>query len=300
MMRVVATGLALLVMVGAASGRAAEFNDGIGSAWEFAERDGVCLLEQRVADYGVARFTGSPKGPLHFEVLGHRELFAPGAVELATVAPPWHSAHPAEHALGRLEHASGVGIRVSDPVATRILMALRGGLDTRLQHEPWYGAGAPVVIAVSGVGIRAVYPQFVRCAEGAPVPGWADIERTRGGFPTSGVELTAAATAQLDQVALYASRDAWLSGIFIDGHTDGQGSQRSNYRLSQQRAEAVQAYLVEAGVDPALITLRYHGAAYPVADNATEEGRRSNRRATVRLERRWPELAQGSGLEVSP
>lgn len=287
---------AVLAMTHAAAGWAAQFSDGLGSAWEFADRDGFCVLQQPVADYGVARFTGVPRGALHFEVLGHRELFAQGAVELTTVAPPWHASFPAERRLGQLDHGKGAGIRVSDPIATRVLMALRDGLDMRLQQQPWYDGdrvqGEPVVIAVSAVGIRALYAEFVRCAQGSPIPGWAEIQRTRVGFPTSGAALTSTAVAQLHAVADYVRHDPWLTGVFVDGHTDALGTQRANYELSQQRAQAVRACLVDAGVDPTLITVRYHGASYPVGDNETAEGRRSNRRATVRLERRWPDLAQ--------
>ena len=48
--------------------------------------------------------------------------------------------------------------------------------------------------------------------------------------------------------------------------------------LSQQRAEAVVAKLGELGVAPGVLTAKGYGQDKPVADNATDEGRASNRR----------------------
>src|SRR5690606_41217362 len=57
----------------------------------------------------------------------------------------------------------------------------------------------------------------------------------------------------------------------------------SNRELSRQRVLAVQAYLVERGVDKDMISIRFHGERYPVANNNTREGREKNRRVTLRL-----------------
>ena len=64
----------------------------------------------------------------------------------------------------------------------------------------------------------------------------------------------------------------------IIGHTDGRGSEEANLRLSLARADAVKAYLVEQGIDPARIETVGFGEAFPVASDDTEEGRRQNRR----------------------
>jgi OOP family OmpA-OmpF porin len=65
----------------------------------------------------------------------------------------------------------------------------------------------------------------------------------------------------------------------IGGHTDSSGSADANDRLSEARAEAVRERLA---ADPTLshvaLAARGYGAAQPVADNATEEGRARNRR----------------------
>lgn len=70
--------------------------------------------------------------------------------------------------------------------------------------------------------------------------------------------------------------------VVLVGHTDAEGALDGNIALSRQRAEAVAARLVSAhGI--AAGRLRAEGVGYlaPIASNATEEGRRANRRVEV-------------------
>ena len=69
----------------------------------------------------------------------------------------------------------------------------------------------------------------------------------------------------------------------ITGHTDTTGGNFSNRRLSQRRADAVVAFLVERGVPARRFAARGVGSTEPIADNATREGRRRNRRIDMDL-----------------
>lgn len=64
----------------------------------------------------------------------------------------------------------------------------------------------------------------------------------------------------------------------VQGHCDNTGSDAINDRLSQQRAEAIVARLVELGVSYDRLTPVGKGSKEPIADNKTEEGRARNRR----------------------
>ncbi|MFV0366535.1 MAG: OmpA family protein [Mangrovibacterium sp.] len=71
--------------------------------------------------------------------------------------------------------------------------------------------------------------------------------------------------------------------IEIGGHTDNQGSQEYNLKLSSQRAEAVYNYLVESGIDKKLLSFKGYGAIMPIESNDTEEGRAQNRRTEFKI-----------------
>ena len=72
------------------------------------------------------------------------------------------------------------------------------------------------------------------------------------------------------------------SELVIEGHTDSYGGDASNQRLSQQRAEAVQQYMINAMRIPSyrLIATGY-GETNPVANNETASGRARNRRIDI-------------------
>ncbi|MFO7790899.1 MAG: OmpA family protein [Bacteroidales bacterium] len=71
--------------------------------------------------------------------------------------------------------------------------------------------------------------------------------------------------------------------IEIRGHTDNVGSNWYNKRLSNDRAESVYEFLIEAGIDEARLKYRGFGNKVPVADNDTEEGRQLNRRVEIKV-----------------
>ncbi len=69
------------------------------------------------------------------------------------------------------------------------------------------------------------------------------------------------------------------SPVKIVGHTDSDGDDALNMRLSKQRAETVKDLLVkEYGIDASKLTTDGLGETQPVADNKTPEGKAQNRR----------------------
>ena len=69
----------------------------------------------------------------------------------------------------------------------------------------------------------------------------------------------------------------------VYGHTDNSGSNDVNGPLSQKRAYAVKAYLLEKGLKEARVEAEGFGASKPIADNGTEAGRSKNRRVEIVL-----------------
>lgn len=72
--------------------------------------------------------------------------------------------------------------------------------------------------------------------------------------------------------------------VTISGYTDDVGATDYNQTLSQNRAEAVKAYLVEKGCKAENITALGYGESNSIASNDTEEGRAKNRRVEFSFE----------------
>ncbi len=96
-------------------------------------------------------------------------------------------------------------------------------------------------------------------------------------FETDKAILLPASFVELDRVkALLATHPEF--NLQIAGHTDSTGSEAHNRKLSNDRAEAVAAYLTMHGAQPEGLTTVGYGSSKPIATNTTEEGRAQNRR----------------------
>jgi outer membrane protein OmpA-like peptidoglycan-associated protein len=73
------------------------------------------------------------------------------------------------------------------------------------------------------------------------------------------------------------------TNVAIEGFTDSVGNEAYNRKLSQERADAVVAYLSQAGVARARLVSEGFGEARPVASNASEAGRAKNRRVEIHI-----------------
>ena len=99
-------------------------------------------------------------------------------------------------------------------------------------------------------------------------------------FAFNKAELTAQAAPRLDKLASFLQQFPDRR-LLIEGYTDSVGSDSYNQDLSDRRAQSVRDALVQRGVNSNRITVRGYGKAYPVADNASPEGRAMNRRVEI-------------------
>jgi outer membrane protein OmpA-like peptidoglycan-associated protein len=103
-------------------------------------------------------------------------------------------------------------------------------------------------------------------------------------FRTNSAVLSPEARQQLDALAAK-TVNARNFMIEVAGHTDSTGSETKNFRLSQQRAEAVVQYLAVQHKIPLrrFVTPMGYGKTEFVAENSTAAGRQQNRRVEVKM-----------------
>lgn len=101
-------------------------------------------------------------------------------------------------------------------------------------------------------------------------------------FDSGSATLTPMGQQILDQMAA-AMQQLNGQAVVIIGHTSNDGRHDSNIKLSQDRAEAVKAYLVGKGVAANSLITRGVGPDQPIASDRTPEGRARNRRIEFRL-----------------
>ena len=101
-------------------------------------------------------------------------------------------------------------------------------------------------------------------------------------FDTAKADLKPEGKAKLDELATKV-KGVNLEVIVAVGHTDSRGAADMNQKLSVKRADAVKSYLASKGVEGSRIYTEGKGAAQPVADNKTDDGRAKNRRVEIEV-----------------
>ncbi len=101
-------------------------------------------------------------------------------------------------------------------------------------------------------------------------------------FVVDSSDLTADASASLDQVANALRGRPDVKSMSVIGHTDNTGSEAYNQKLSERRAAAVADYLRRSGVSSRFVSSG-QGESQPIMENETEKGRASNRRVELNV-----------------
>jgi outer membrane protein OmpA-like peptidoglycan-associated protein len=104
-----------------------------------------------------------------------------------------------------------------------------------------------------------------------------DIKATIN-FETGRSTIKGESHAVLNQVALQILQHPEVRKVRVEGHTDSVGNEDDNLYLSQDRADSVRRYLILRGVAKDRVIATGFGETRPIANNATAEGRRRNRR----------------------
>lgn len=118
-------------------------------------------------------------------------------------------------------------------------------------------------------------------------------------FDTGKYQLKEAATKAIDK-ALVGVDPATVHAVEVAGYTDSVGSDSANQLLSENRAKAVAAYLVDqAGFAADKVRATGHGENQPVASNDTAEGRAKNRRVEITVRATQTGTAKAPAAKVT-
>lgn len=144
----------------------------------------------------------------------------------------------------------------------------------------------------------------------------AELERLRGVQPTVTAAPTPEFTITFNEVATFKPGKAVLTAegrarldefaqtllghagkfIMIEGHTDDQpikySGWKSNWELGSARALTILHYLADKGIDPSTMSAATFSQYQNEADNATVEGRSTNRRVVVAVYEKFPRFSR--------
>ncbi|MEO5731812.1 MAG: OmpA family protein, partial [Byssovorax sp.] len=87
----------------------------------------------------------------------------------------------------------------------------------------------------------------------------------------------------LDEVLRLLQVSPEITLVSIEGHTDNQGKDEYNQKLSEDRARSVMNYLVNKGIAASRLTSSGFGMTKPLLSNDTEAGQQRNRRVEFKI-----------------
>jgi outer membrane protein OmpA-like peptidoglycan-associated protein len=106
------------------------------------------------------------------------------------------------------------------------------------------------------------------------VPGHVEFDTDK-----ATLKMTNKETKEVLETVLQVMKDnPQITQLHIEGHTDNQGKHDHNMKLSQDRAEAVIAWLVKGGIEKGRLEPHGYDPDKPKDDNTKPEGRQENRR----------------------
>lgn len=115
-----------------------------------------------------------------------------------------------------------------------------------------------------------------------PIEVGAQMELYNIYFQTDSFTILTQSEPELQNLVSFLKNNKDLR-VQIQGHTDSSGNPESNLELSKQRAISVVEYLVNNTIDINRLEYEGFGDTRPIASNETPEGRRQNRRTTIKI-----------------
>jgi OOP family OmpA-OmpF porin len=128
--------------------------------------------------------------------------------------------------------------------------------------------------------------------EEPPPPPKAEIQaekielNEKVNFEFAKAELLPASKTLLDEVVKILNEHPEIEKIRIEGHTDNEASDGYNKKLSNNRANAVRAYLISKGIEGSRMEAKGFGESKPIASNDSPDGREQNRRVEIHIVKR--------------
>nr|WP_321485735.1 OmpA family protein [uncultured Draconibacterium sp.] len=123
---------------------------------------------------------------------------------------------------------------------------------------------------------------FILNIELEPIEVGAEMDLHNIYYETDSFAILTQSEPELQKLVSFFKNNSGLK-VEIQGHTDSSGNSESNLELSKLRAKSVVDYLVENGIAGSRLQSEGYGDTKPVASNETVEGRRLNRRTTIKI-----------------
>ncbi|WP_417604477.1 OmpA family protein [Oceanimonas baumannii] len=266
-------GMACLGVMLGSSGASADYVTELDkAAWHAERKASRCVLEHRIGQVAMARFSASGKDHPVLTIDWQARGIQGGLATLAVVPAPWQQI-PEQPLTQSHWQRQQLHFNQQMPEA---LNALANGRWLATSES-----GNPHRMVMPSIYFQQAYSEFRRCLGLGSAEPTFNGERLTLHFQGGARALS---DGQRQQLAAFAAhiRKMQPASLLLESYTDNSGSDALNLKLSRQRAEQIADLLRH--YHPTLpMSIRAFGEAHPVTDNTTPAGRYQNRRVVISI-----------------
>lgn len=257
--------------------------------WEVDGNVFECSMSHSIPHFGEAVFYREAGEAMTFYLQALDSDMAAGRALLTSMPPTWRPGLQ-ERDIGYVDVArSGRPLELDEANTRLVLAELFRGMMPTVTRRAWYSDDDSVLVAVSPVNFQVAYREYQACITDLLPVNFGQIERSTVFWQPGQMSLDDASRELLDNIVQYILADAGVYSVQINGFTDTAGSNRDNLETSRVRAFLVHQYLVDHGVNEAMLETRFFGETEEyliVRNERTPADRDRNRRVTLHLQRR--------------
>ena len=253
------------------------------SEWQYDGSQAKCELRHEIPQFGISRFLRIAGQDLTFRINSFQPT--PRVVEglIRETTPSWKDKQSDPITLPVILKQGLLPVDLRRKEAAWLLASLADGQMPGFDFLDWDDTRKKVHVRLSPVNFQKAYRQFKLCLNQMSNKGFDDYRETEVNFELDKHVLRSKEQATLEELADYILADRSIKRIMIDGHADDQGTHPYNRKLSQRRADSVEAFLTKAGVSAGQIETHAYGETKLKINSRTESAREANRRAEIRL-----------------
>ncbi|WP_172840224.1 flagellar protein MotY [Solemya pervernicosa gill symbiont] len=253
------------------------------SSWSAISSKGSCELSHIIPYYGIATFVRRIDSDMVFFISTNREEARSGKAHISSYPTGWQSSQQVRE-VGSTRMSKGRRpFYIKGEMALRMLYELEEGMQPTFSYGDWANGKDQIKVTLSTVKFRDGLDEFLGCVAGLPPYEYDTVSDMVIFFASGSTGLSRMARAELDRLTQYLRYDPKVKSIMIAGHTDSDGEMDKNEVTARKRADTVERYLLDFGVDSSIITTDAFGERRPMESNLTPKGRAKNRRVSIEL-----------------
>ncbi|KTD18014.1 flagellar protein MotY [Legionella jordanis] len=240
-----------------------------------------CGLSLTVPNFGTAYFEQYAKKDPHFIVANWQAVEKRLQTAVYAAPPSWKPGGPSYFISKTVLTPGKFGLYLKRDATLKMLTYLSQGFQASFEYLS--DQGFQTRVSLSPIRFQKAYAKYQRCLANLLPFDYGDVKMSILYFDSDSYELSDEAKEQLKKVAEYCRADPTVKRIRIAGYTDDTGRKSYNNAISELRAKAIASFLASHGLSEERLSVTWYGIKDPVAPNDSDEGRKMNRRAIVKI-----------------